>query len=278
MPINSDIYLLLSQTHAGAYKKVEGNKAMALMLLKKLIAAMVIGDSLDAPFLGFIRVQGVKHDIALGKDTKPLEWEVGADEKLDTDDEKLRGRQEKVIKFRAPTPEMQARIDAAYDKAIGEQRNKFATSHLPDQNAFEFTKFIDCATPQLAYACSVQAKFPLAMFFFRKKVGLGLGGVRIPYLNIALRKVRITGYSVADDKETIKLQYGDIAWAALGQVGDSNLPFPVVSARMYDAEGKRGSEWNESGWAYLVQAIGAAMSLIAGGVSKGTGGGGDYEG
>jgi len=171
-------------------------------------------------------------------------------------------------------------IDEAYHKAVEDQRNAFINTHLPKHGEFSFTKMMDRATPQLAFGCSAQERFPVALFFYRRKVGVGLGAIRVPHLVIGLRKVRISAWKMNGEAETetITLRYGDVAWGALGQIADSDMPIPIPTARMFDVEAGAGGETYGKSWAYGVQAIGAAMALVAGGAMKGlSSGAGSYS-
>lgn len=290
MAEHSDIYLLLYR-ETGAYQMVSGNKLTIPLLVPKLLKGMIMGDSLDAPFVGFIKVNGVEHGIGLGKDQKELEW--GDKNKIPDDDLVARrtrelyqsldddyGRQVRpLLQMRGVRAERQRLrglrnqrrqdIAAAHHAAVREQRHAFINSHLPKHEELTFTKMIDRATPQLAFGCSAQERYPCALFFYRRKIGLGIGGIRVPHLTIGLRKVRISSWKMTgEETESVSLRYADIAWAALGGIADANLP-SVPSARMFSEEDNAGGENYSSSWAYAVGAIGAGLTAIAGGVTKG---------
>ncbi len=290
MSEHSDIYLLLYR-QSGTYKMISANKLTAAMVLATLTKGMIIGDSADAPFMGFIKCTNIDHEIGLGSSQKELDYD---DSHLLPDDHLQSARRDALINSTRQTYlglDMAARgaqvgqaeldrlaqvhntkkaaINKAYHKAVQEQRHAFINTHLPKHDEFTFTKMVDRATPQLAFGCSAQERFPCALFFLRKKVGFGLGGIRIPHLVIGLRKVRISKWKMGEEKETVSLRYGDIAWAALGQVADSDIPVPIPTARLFSTEENAGGENFSSGWAYGMQAIAAAATLIAGGVVKG---------
>jgi type VI protein secretion system component Hcp len=286
MSEHSDIYLLLYR-QSGTYKMISANKLTAAMVLATLTKGMIIGDSMDAPFMGFIKCTNIDHEIGLGSSQKELEY---GDSHLLPDDHLQSARKQAITRsnydrYKAAhdDPANQAQqaqiqtaydkvrksIDKAYHKAVEEQRHAFINTHLPKHDEFTFTKMVDRSTPQLAFGCSAQERFPCALFFLRKKVGFGLGGIRIPHLVIGLRKVRISKWKMGEEKETVSLRYGDIAWAALGQVADSDIPMPIPTARLFSTEENAGGENFSSGWAYGMQAIAAAATLIAGGVVKG---------
>ena len=70
----------------------------------------------------------------------------------------------------------------------GKFDNTFLQLSLPDHNGLEFTKHTDNATPQIAYACSSQENLPIALFCFRRKIGLGVSGIRAPFMIVLAQK------------------------------------------------------------------------------------------
>lgn len=283
MPEHSDIYLLLYR-QTGSYKQITANKFTAPVVLKTLTKGMIIGDSADAPYLGFVKVLGVEHSIGFASGQDELHWhdaQMFDSSKYDTRRDELLnkiGPKPVTVRGRPVAPyrlnrwnERRKRTMDAYEKTIENQRNAFLNTHLPKHGEFTFTKMLDRATPQIAFGCSAQERFPVALFFYRRKIGLGLGAIRTPHFVIGLRKVRISAWHMSGDgeSESVTLAYGDIAWAALGSIADSNMPLPIPTARMWDREANAGGETYSSSWAYGVEAIGLAMALIAGAAVKG---------
>lgn len=281
MPEHSDIYLLLYRMQ-GSYKEVTVNKLTAPVVAKTLTKGMIIGDSLDVPFVGFIKCLGIEHNIGLSAKNHELEWDdsqlFDEDQSKHVLDEAIdnqlrrRGVANPTATLRNMFLSNQAgqRIQAEYHKMVKQQRNAFINTHLPEHGEFEFTKMIDRATPQLAFGCCAQERFPLALFLYRKKVGTGLGGIRVPHLVVALRKVRISAWKITgEETEIVTLRYGDISWASLGQVADSDVPIPIPSARTFDQEALQGGENYSSSWAYGIQFLASALCALAGGAFKG---------
>lgn len=283
MPEHSDIYLLLYRQQ-GTYKEVQVNKLTAPVVAKTLTKGMIIGDSLDAPFVGFIKCLGIEHNIGLSAKQHELEWdEAHLHSGANLRELGRRALDDTLVRAgydRAAITEQDRRhlfntrrgqqIDAAYHKAVKQQRNAFINTHLPEHGEFQFVKMIDRATPQLAFGCCAQERFPLALFLYRKKIGTGIGGIRVPHLVVALRKVRISAWKITgEETEEVTLRYGDVSWASLGQIADTDVPVPIPSARTFDAEALQGGENYSSSWAYGIQFLAVALCAITGGVIKG---------
>jgi type VI protein secretion system component Hcp len=143
--------------------------------------------------------------------------------------------------------------------------NQFIQSAIPEHGELEFTKYVDSATPQLAYGCASQEKFPLAIFIYRRKIGLGMGGIRFPYFMIGGFKCKLKGWKIDGDQETVALHYRKIAWCGFLQWSDTNLSLPW-STRWFDQEEYKGGQY---GAASGIQLIVSAITLIAGGVAAG---------
>lgn len=281
MPEHSDIYLLLYRLQ-GKYSEIQVNKLTAPIVAKTLTKGMIIGDSLDVPFVGFIKCQSIEHEIGLSKTQHELKWSEGQrydnsearQQGVSALDEAIRRRGhlgpiDNVMRRAMSRGAQGQRIEAAYQKLVKEQRNAFINTHLPEHGEFTFTKGLDRATPQLAFGCCAQEQFPLALFLFRRKAGFGVGAVKFPYLVCALRKVRISAWKMVEgENEAVTLRYADISWASLGTIADTNTPVPIPSARTFDMEALAGGENYSSSWAYGIQFLAIALCAVTGGVIK----------
>eukprot|EP00913_Durusdinium_trenchii_P028468 g26696.t1 len=242
------------------------------------------GDSLDLPFLRMIRVDSVEHSIGFpGKKTTyhgadDVAEESGHDILSYSELEKLqqhkraRGRNRSIPQPEPRRVRRNRRVNLAeVQRQVREiQWNEFMKSKVPEHGDFVFTKQPDNATPQLAYGCSSQEIFPLAVFFFRRKIGVGLGGVRLPFMVIGLRKVRLAGWSLgADLSETVTCKYADIAWTSVPPLADTNLP-GAVTVKDWDTEASKSFDKKWFGWAVqglttaAVAAAGAATAILGG--------------
>lgn len=113
--------------------------------------------------------------------------------------------------------------------------------NLPSHNELTFTKGCDNATPQIAFACSAQEPIRHAFFAFRRKIGLGVEGIRVPYLVVWLKQCLVTGWGLSGDEETVTLQYETIKWCTYDQMTDWNAP-TGMSNREWDTQDNAGGE------------------------------------
>lgn len=279
--MNTQIYLLL-------VRKVNPNLPIAAkipLMLKNFVA----GDSLDAPFLKFIKVQSLSHSIAFGGEDSVTQVENGKAVTYKTDtggssgdysvqsDKHYTGGGYYETHDRWGTTETTSFNDhrkytpARKDYGVFSsfKQNQYLNINLPSHKDLEFTKLVDNATPQLAYGASAQEPFYFAGFFFRRRIGAGIDGMRLPFLGIGLTKCLITGWSLSDETEKITLKYKHIMWGTFDQVADINAP-TGLSSRVWDSEKNEGGELKEG---YLLQALIAGLTLAgSAGVKALTGG------
>jgi len=113
--------------------------------------------------------------------------------------------------------------------------------NLPDHNEFTFTKNVDNATPQIAFAASSQEPLTHAIFAFRRRIGVGIQGVRLPYMMVYLRDCLVSSWKLDGDQETVSIQYRRVHWLTYDQVTDWNYP-TGMSNRYWDVKNKKGGE------------------------------------
>jgi len=282
--VNAQIYLLL-------VRKVNPDLPWA-MKVPLFLKNFVMGDSLDAPFMKFIRVQSVSHSIEFGGGQSVTQKVAGQNkaETFWTEGHTSDGEYDDRSAHMGTSPTFGITGDSRWDKVksagknVGKYayglgfsqfdatRNNFTKTQLPGHGEFTFTKFIDNSTPQLAYGCSAQEPFYFAGFFFRRRIGMGVSGVRWPYLGIGLTKCLITGWSLSNDTETVTLKYKHIMWGTFDQLADYNVP-TGFSYRVWNSDEKSGGEKPAGlGIQALVTALMAGTGAIvgaAGGFSDG---------
>ncbi|TWT64206.1 type VI secretion system tube protein Hcp [Rubinisphaera italica] len=145
------------------------------------------------------------------------------------------------------------------------QNSKLKIS-LPDHDSLTFTKNCDNATPQLAFAASAQEPVKHALFAFRRKIGNGVQGIRVPFMIIWLRECLIEGWELNGDVETVKIKYKTIKWCSYDQVSDWNMP-TGMSNRDWDTQDQSGGEDIKT---YVIMAaIAAATAALGLGLSMG---------
>ncbi len=247
--MNTQIYLLL-------VKKMNPHLPKTLPLMLK---NAILGDSLDVPFLKLIRVKSINQQIEFEGETELTEVRNGALNVVSTSGNSVGSYADASGGNR----------HANGGRLTSMKANSFANLTLPSHSAFSFTKWLDNATPQLAYACTAQSPISEAIFFFRRRIGAGIAGVRMPFMCIRLKKCLISGWSMSGDAETVTLKYREIMWATFDQLADINLP-AGMSARLWDTELKEGGESPE---VYKFQALIAAIFTVgaaAWGLSEGS--------
>ena len=236
----------------------------ALLVLKTLMKDMIRGDSLDVPFVKFIRVRTVSHAIKYTEKRNQSERNAMDDSATSSvkDKDAYKTASDQTTFFgNFPGSSIQSSLEDFWSG------HAFDSLTLPEQSEFKFTKLIDNATPQLAYGCSAQEAFPLAVFFFRRKIGLGVEGIRTPYFVVGLYKCMITGWELDGENEKVSMKYSSIAWCSIDPLADSNLPVGF-SQRYFDIDSSSGGE---VGWAALLQLLSQGLALAAGGVLMATG-------
>ena len=150
--------------------------------------------------------------------------------------------------------------------------NRHLNIDLPGHNDVEFTKNVDNATPQLAYACSSQHPIGTAVILFRRRIGLGVRGIRVPFMAVMLSKCLMTGWSLSGEDESCSMQYEEIAWCTYDQIADFNVA-TGMSNRTWDTESKKGGE---STALYVMMGAIAAAAMAGAGIdtlATGVGGG-----
>lgn len=273
--MDSQIYLLLLR-QSGSYKnwaekfKSAKTAVQVAMIAKELLNPkdLILGDSLDAPFVKFIRVTGVNHKIGFEKDGESKFEESGWAYKDAWKEETETSTQYAPNPFlRTTTSTKMTQSDRSPGKHLrgqwGAFGNQFVQSRIPEHGEIEFSKHVDSATPQLAYGCSAQEKFPLAIFFYRRKVGLGMGGIRWPYFVTAAFNCKLTEWEMKDDGESVSLFYKQISWCGYDQWADTNISYPW-STRWFDQENYTGGQ---GGLALAVQLLIADLIALSAAIS-----------
>jgi type VI protein secretion system component Hcp len=260
-----------------------------LLFVPKLLTAVakldfVLGDSLDIPFVKFIRVSSVSHDIGKGFTSGSYadartdvfgvnidDWKAGkSPEKYEVDD--TASDDEKAWAQRATARAAKAQPNR-WGTALGGlflNHNRFAKVALPDHGDITITKQVDNATPQFAYSASAQEPIWWTFLFFRRRIGAALPGtgVRMPFFVIGLYKSLITSWSL-DGKmvEKITMNYADIAWASNPEWADTNIPTAGIPAtRHWSTEGRKGG--SKGSWGILLAGLTAGLGAAGGGMSK----------
>lgn len=213
--------------------------------LAKLLLGFIRGDSLDTPFVNFIPVTGFNHSVGSITDEKSYsdlkkatsyDWKDSyrfkADEEADTNAFGTNAvTQERVIfdNQRLENPDWQ------WTGATPTKQTEpgMLKGNLPDHSHVTFTKRVDSATPQLAYGCTTQEQFKVALFYFRRKVGFNVAAVPFPYLVVGLENVVVRNWELDGDKETVKLSYDRICWGAISQWADTPVP-QGLTTRIFD--------------------------------------------
>lgn len=230
--MENDCYLFLLRWTGDVPKTPLGIAAQ----IPKLLLSFVRGDSLEVPFMNFIRVNSIEHGISSGTgEYKGRSW-MGDQTKAKG--KWYQGGQGENLwsgitgkEFR-PTPE--------FNKYTGSVSEPGSMKHQPTQGTLKFTKHLDSATPQLAYGCSVQEQYKFAIFYFRRKVALNVSAVQFPYLMIGLEDVMISDWNLDGDSEAVDLNYNRICWAGVSQLADTSVP-QGVSVRIFDRTTGTGS-------------------------------------
>jgi len=237
--MNTQIYLLL----------VKQSNLPTAAAIPMLLKNAILGDSLDVPFLKFIRVRSIRQTVEFEGETELTEVQTDAQGVKSLNVVSTSGNSAGSYAAAAGTN----RSGAFGMTAVN--RNNFTNINLPAHSAFGFTKSLDNATPQLAYSCTAQSPFSHAVFFFRRRIGAGIAGVRMPFMCIWLKKCLISGWSMSGDSENVSLKYREITWATFDQLADINIP-TGMSARVWNTESKEGGEKPE---VYAVQMAVAAI-------------------
>ncbi len=278
--MNTQIYLML-------VRKINPNLPTAVKI-PLLLKNFVMGDSLDAPFIKFIRVQSVSHSIGFGggssvtrvegegEDAKAVNYSTGTKPTKYGDMDKNVNVGGDNSRYVDRWEDWDVGNDRTSGYGIGGLRffsgfknNDYLNISLPEHNELTFKKYVDNATPQLAYGCSAQEPYYFAAFFYRRKIGAGIKGVRLPFMGIGLTKCLITGWSLDDEMESVTLKYKNIMWGTFDQLADINAP-TGMSYRVWDTDNKEGGETTKGLLlqgliAGLTAAGAAAVTAITGG-------------
>lgn len=276
--MDSQVYLLLVR-QSGSYKdfvdKLKNATAMTVVvLIKQILKDMITGDSLDAPFVKFIRLNGVSHQMSF---KGGREFSRSGSARSDDWEESYTAGSFAPNPMERKTLVQKAKRSNTFKGTLLKDwggGNTFVQSKLPEHGAISFTKNIDTATAQLAYGCAAQEKFPLAIFFYRRKAGLGIGGIRLPYFVMACFKSKIENWKIDGDQESADLHYKTISWCSYDQWADTNVSYPW-STRWFNQETFKGGQ---GGVALGLQVLVAGLVLAAGAVAGAATGGGADDG
>jgi type VI protein secretion system component Hcp len=246
------------------------------------------GDSLDVPFVNWIRIRGVEHSIGFGSESAVASSQPNLPEHLQADDP-LTGfdqttKTSKTTHWGTVTEKEASRWGRSTAISFGNFRseqavpaggfltqfknNQFVNISLPEHGQFKLTKFPDNATPQLAFACTAQEPIENAIFCFRRRIGTGVFGVRLPFLTVQLQKCLVTSWGLDGDlNETVTIKYKKITWCTYDQMTDWNAP-TGMSAREWDVEEQAGGENRNL---YILMGL-LAAAVSAAGLAMGLGG------
>lgn len=136
---------------------------------------------------------------------------------------------------------------------------------IPEHNTVAFSKNLDSATPQLSFGCSSQERFPIAIFFLRRKTSMKLAGVTNPHTVMAYRNCLITDWSTDGETEEVHLNYEEMGVASFLQIADTPIP-QGISWRHWDKVNKSGGEL---GWSALLVPLTTLVVAAGGGVVAG---------
>jgi type VI protein secretion system component Hcp len=183
----SEAYLFLLREGYFTYAMNETAGKFAAALLQGVTPFtkdQVQGDSLDIPFVKWIRIHDFKHEVSFAK-----------------------------------------KDEAGNLYALLENQS-------PSQEHVKFTCLPGKQTPQLAFGCMAQEKFPLAIFCFRRQTGVGYE-VRVPHLVIGMKDCLIRDWNLGGKGiEEATLWSNTTAWVAASQLADTNLPNPAAATSM----------------------------------------------
>lgn len=267
--MDSQIYLLLLR-QSGSYKEwdkeLKGMNAIkAAIIMKQLLKDIVVGDSLDAPFVKFIRVKSISHKLGFSGDSK-FDKSGWAYKNAWKEESGQQYSANPLMRGTTNTVSNSGAFSKDFMPQLGRELwggNEFIQGKIPEHGEIQFKKYLDSATAELAYGCSAQEKFPLAVFFYRRKVGTGLGGIRLPYFVMGSFKCKIKEWELDGDEETVSLHYKKIAWCSFDQWADTNVSYPWAT-RWFDQEQVKGGQGEA---AMALQMIVAAMVAVSGAVS-----------
>ncbi len=298
--MDGQVYLLMVKKTSSGFKSMP-----APAKVQEVLSKFMHGDSLDIPFLKFIRVQSVDHSLGMpsggpslvvqeGTGENAYARELKAEPSMVHSDDDYDARSKRMW-YTKDTSE--ALVDTASQMAAlrnnnagygsgwdfggsGRKSRWFSKAQnlnvkLPDHGDLSFTKWADNATPQLACACAAQEPISWAAFFFRRRIGPGVMGVRLPYLCIIVEQCLISGWEFAgSNTEKVTLKYKRITWASIDQFADTNAPTMLTSTRTWDAAQKEGGETSAGQIVPLIlvaltAAAGAVAAAVGDGVTKG---------
>ena len=264
------------------------NKIAIAAAIPKFLMGIIRGDSLDVPFVNFIPVQSVNHTIGgIGEEKSYSELHEASSWK-DTYYSRGLSAEAEESEFKAaagfrqtkagPTLDYRRRVqDASNDwQWTGEKpmtEPGALAGNLPEQKHFKFKKRLDSATPQLAYGCSIQEQFKVALFYFRRKVGFNVAAIPFPYLVIGLENVVIRNHEIGGDSEELTLSYDRICRGGISQFADTPVP-QGISTRIFDRTTGSGGMVDSSTLALFTAGLTVAMygaAWTAVGLSSGQG-------
>lgn len=262
--MQSNCYLFLLRWNSSLPKSALEMAAF----IPKIPTSVVRGDSLETPFMNFIKVDSVSHNIGgfgegAGKDYSDLEklnrgvfWHDEGDSQEAKWTNNKAGNSGNAWRYTGEAPMTEPGA---------------MNGSLPEQQHFSFTKPLDSATPQLAYGCSTQEQYKIALFYYRRKVSFGVSAVQFPYMVVGMQNAIIRGWSLDDDSETITMSYDRICWGAISQFADTPVP-QGISTRFFDRRTGSGGLVDTSALTAFVTTLTAAMytaAWLAVGISEG---------
>lgn len=290
--MNGQVYLLLAR------HPLPDTKADLLMQMKTLLGSVIRGDSLDVPFLNFIKCHSFSHSIGeaaysysdrtgekvkglnedqfvgsmlggsalaygtlvAGAAAGPVGWAAGG---------AALGVGGLGLGARAALVNRGARHNAALPgHAWMSDDESGLNDKMPKHKSVVFSKTLDAASPQLSFGCSAQERFPLAVFFFRRKTTFNIGGVVNPHTVIGYKNCTISDWETDGNTETVSLTYEEMGMGAFTQIADSKIP-QGISWRTWDRVNNSGGEGMY--WGSLLIPLTVGIVAIGGAVLKGVG-------
>lgn len=242
-------------------------------MIPRIPTSVVRGDSLEVPFMNFIKVNSIEHNIGgfgsggakdysdLNKFHRGTFWHKEAQESTAAEWTKWQERDA------GGEWQNRSRMTSASNnwRWTGEPpmtEPGALRGSLPEQQHLSFSKSLDSATPQLAYGCTSQEQFKVALFYFRRKVAFNVASVQFPYMVIGLENVIIRDWSLDGDAENMKLSYDRICWGSVSQFGDTPVP-QGISTRVFDRRSQSGGLVDASALTGFVVGLTVAMYTAA---------------
>lgn len=262
--MNGQCYLFLIR------HPIPDNPTLLKAKLPFILKDIIRGDSLDVPFVNFIRCYEFNHEIGSGglsygdRTGSRVKWVNAPAEPPPGQELSRMQRAQKWFSTKPGIHLTHTRSLQGTNSWTGDDEPGLFNDRMPEHGSVCFTKNLDAASPQLSFGCSAQERFPLAVFFFRRKTTFNIGGVVHPHTVIGYQNCLISDWSTDGNTETVQLNYEVMGMAAFTQIADSKLP-QGVSWRTWDTVNNVGGEKKPFGALLIPLTLGviAIGSLVA---------------